>query len=291
MEEEKIIKCYFTIIDSYRFGYEVYRYYITLQNASTAKKEEILKHFSKYEDMWVVDTSKGRHDIVLVIWIKNVSKFYKFWDKSNEIYGDYFADKVFSVYLQASDFPFSYLLLDEFSKSDRDKHEHKVGGEKSSYDIDWIDYQILDILSTNARIPLVNIAEKVKCSSQNVSYRIKNLQKIGIIQAFRTGIDSKKIEFEHYKVDIWLKAPSKRRKIWDYIKYNPNVTFLNTSAGYADIEIEFNIESIDRIFEIMDNLSTKFPNAVRKYTYFSGSSTPYKIRCLPELSEKDFKKN
>jgi len=57
-----------------------------------------------------------------------------------------------------------------------------------------------------------------------------------------------------------------------------------------NIEIEFVIDSIDSILELMDEISLKFPQVVRKYTYFSGHSDLYKIRCLPEMTGKDFKK-
>jgi len=239
--------------------------------------------------MWVVNDTKGIYDIALVIWVKNVPKFYKYWDEANEKYGDYFAEKVFSIYLQASSFPLSYLLGEDYSKSDRDRYELKVGGGIG--EIDWVDYQILDILADNARIPLIELAEKIKCSSQNVSYRIDKLLKNGVLQGFKLGLNSKKIGLEHFKVDIWLKEPSKRSKIWNYIKYNPYITFLNTSAGYSDIGIEFNIESIDKIIAIIDDVSSQFPGAIRKYTYFGGQSKPYKIRCIPEMTEADFKKN
>jgi len=289
MEKEGVITRYWTDIDSYRLGYDVYRYYIALQNASSNKKDEILDYFAEYNDMWIVDWAEGNYDIVLVIWIKNVSKFYKFWDDANELYGDYFVEKAFSVYLKASNFPLSFLLKDDFPKKDRDKYEQRVGGEKSEYDIDWMDYQILDILSVNAKISLVDLSRKIGCSSQNLNYRIKNLHEMGIIQGYKLGFNSKALGLEYFKVNIWLRQPSKRRKLWDYLKYNPHVIFLNTSAGYADIEIEFVVNSLDSILELMDELSSKFPNSIRKYTYFRGQATPYKIRSIPELTEKDFK--
>ena len=95
--------------------------------------------------------------------------------------------------------------------------------------------------------------------------------------------------YEHYKVDIWLKELSKRRKIWDYIKYNPYVIYINTSAGYADIEIEFVVENNDKLIDILEQTSLKFPNAFRRYLYFKGKKI-YKYRSLPELTAADFKK-
>ena len=175
MEDIDIIKRYWTNIDSYKLGYEVYRYYIVFQNVDSRIKSEIIEYFANYGNMWVVDSAKGIYDLVLVIWVKNISKFYKFWDNANEKYGDYFAEKIFSIYLQASVFPLTYLLLDKFDKTDRDKYEQKVGGETAK--IDYMDYRILSELAENARISLVELAETLQSSSQNISYRVKNLKK------------------------------------------------------------------------------------------------------------------
>jgi hypothetical protein len=65
------------------------------------------------------------------------------------------------------------------------------------------------------------------------------------------------------------------------------VTFINTSAGYADLEIEFVTENTDKLVDIIENLSIKFPGVIRKYTYFRAKKN-YKFRSLPELTEADF---
>ena len=59
--------------------------------------------------------------MVAAIWVKSVPEFYRFWDDFHEKYGDYFAEKIFSVYLQSDVYPLSYLLLDKYIKSDRDE--------------------------------------------------------------------------------------------------------------------------------------------------------------------------
>jgi len=89
-----------------------------------------------------------------------------------------------------------------------------------------------------------------------------------------------------------LKEVSKRKKIWKYIQQNPHVTFINISAGYADLEVEFVIEDLDDLLEYMDDVQLEFLNAIRKFNYFGDSSHDIltKVRCFPELTEKDFKK-
>lgn len=283
MEENEVIGGYWTCIDSYRFGYEAYRYYIIFQNATSDVKKEIIDHLINYKNTWVVGTIKGIYDISLVLWVKNIPEFYRFWDEINEKYGDYFAEKIFSIYLQANRFPLSFLLLEEYKKNDRDKYLEKVGGGPG--EIDKIDYKLLNELAENARIPLIELSNKLDCSSQSVNYRIKNLIGKGVIQGFHVGLDVTKLGLREFKVDIWLKELSKRKKIWDDIKYNSHVTFINTSAGYADLEIEFTIEDTDKLIEVLEEISSKFPGAIKKYIYWSVNKS-YKLRCLPEM---DFK--
>ena len=70
--------------------------------------------------------------------------------------------------------------------------------------------------------------------------------------------------------------------VFEFLKYNPYVTFINTSAGYADLEIELNIENSNKMMQLMDEVHSKFPGVIKKYSYFS-SIQGYKLRCLPEL--------
>ena len=280
MEEEGIITGYWTIIDSYRFGYQVYRYYLILQNASSEIKEQMISHIVNYKNTWVVNLSTGPYDMSAIIWVKGIPEFYRFWDDFNERYGDYLAEKIFSVYLQAECYPSSYLLADNFNKSDREKPQ--IVGGKDPIEINNSDYKLLTEIAENARTPLIELANKLHCSSQAVSYRIKNLLKDGIIQGFRVGIDNGKIGFHWFKVDMWLKELSKRKQIWNYMKYNPYVTFIDTSAGYADLEIEFTIENTDKLLEVIEEMSSHFPGVVRKYIYL-GVKKGVKLRCLPEL--------
>jgi len=281
MQDEGIIRGFWTQIDSYKLGYNVFRYYIVFQNATQEIKNKIINHLINYKNTWVVGSIRGMYDLVAVIWVKSIPEFYKFWDDTNEKYGDYFAEKIFSVYLQAYCYPMTFLLLDEYNTSEKDKYELVTGGG-APVEIDEIDFRLLNELAENARMPLVDLAKNLHCSSQTIDYRMKNLKKKDVIQAYRVVVDISKLGLEHFKVDIYLKEPSQRKKIFEYLKYKPYSTFINTSAGYADIEVELIVQNSDAMVQLMDEVSSKFPKAMKKYTYF-GTIKDHKLRCLPEI--------
>ena len=92
--------------------------------------------------------------------------------------------------------------------------------------------------------------------------------KLGVIQGFRTSVDISQLGFEHYKVDINLKEHSQRKNIMNYIKSNPYLVFISTAAGVSDLELEFHLENADKVNQIMEEISSKFPGAIRNYNYF-----------------------
>ena len=61
------------------------------------------------------------------------------------------------------------------------EHYRVVSGTETA-EIDSLDYSLLNELAINARCPLINLADKLDCSSQSINYRLKNLLKKDIIK-------------------------------------------------------------------------------------------------------------
>jgi hypothetical protein len=56
--------------------------------------------------------------------------------------------------------------------------------------------------------------------------------------------------------------------IINYLKDNPNLVHIGTSAGISDIEVEFYVKRIDEVFDIMTDMVNKFPDVIRNYKHF-----------------------
>jgi len=279
LEDEGVIKSYWTLIDTYKLGYDVFRFYLVFQYATPDIKEKIIKYFIDDKHTCVVSSLIGRYDLVVFLWVKDMNDFYNFWERLLDNYGDYFAEKIFSIYVRWYTYRNSYLLGDEFDKADR--NEYEITGGQTRVNIDDVDYQILNELAENARMPLIELAEKIGCSSQSVNYRIKNLVEQDVIQAFRPGIDLSKLGLKQYKVDILLKEHTKRKNIMNNMKYNPNLIFIGTSAGVSDLELEFAVESEENLHQIMEDINIKYPGVMRRYDFISASKS-HKLRFIPE---------
>jgi len=279
MQDEGIIKYFWTAINTFKLGYNVFRIYINFQYVSTELKKEIIQHFVNYKNVWAVLSLKAEIDFDVVVWVKDVYKFYQFWNETLDKYEDYFSKYTISIYVEAFDYKKTY-LLNEVKEQDRFFYRTKCGGKP--VDIDETDYKLINEIAVNARIPLIELAGKIGCSSQAVNYRIKNLIKNEIINAFRVEIDLSKLNLQHYKLEIYLRDHKQRNAIWRYIREKSYCDTLNVAVGWCDLEFEIIVENVDKLGEIMEEINTKFPQSIKKQTFWIFEKM-HKERWLPEL--------
>ena len=280
MQDEGVIKNFWTAINTFKLGYNVFRIYINFQYVSSSVKNEIIQHFISYKNVWAVISLKAEIDFDVVVWVKDVYEFHQFWQKTLDLYEDYFAKYTISIYIQAFAYKKSYLLLEEYDKSDREMYITTCSGKP--VEIDEIDYQLLNEIAINARMPLIELAEKLGCSSQAVNYRLKNLVKSDVIQGFRVAVDLSQLGLQHYKLEIYLKEHKKIKAIWDYLKGKPYLEYLNVAAGWCDLEFELMVENVNKLSQIMEEIDSKFPGAIKKQTFWIFEKI-HKERWLPEL--------
>lgn len=67
MEEQGIIKKYWTVIDAFKLGYTVFRIYFKFQDIPQDVKTEIINLFMKYKHTWSVYSIIGPFDMGAVM--------------------------------------------------------------------------------------------------------------------------------------------------------------------------------------------------------------------------------
>jgi DNA-binding Lrp family transcriptional regulator len=265
MEDEGIITNYTTFIDASKLGYTSYRIYLVFERTTPDIEQEIIDYFINNKYTWVVCSLKGRFDFAVLFWVREIKDFNNFWKDSIKKYRKYFREQVFSVY-QHSVYKFSFLLLDKYDKADRNKFWIAGGGKEQ--EVDDLDFQILTLLATNARIPTKELANKLNSSTITINKRIQKMIEFNIIKGFRVNIDFSKLGYYYYKANINLIDYDKRDDIIKYVSSNPHFIILDETIGFADLEINLIVENVNQFYEIMEDISNKFPDTIQNYTHF-----------------------
>lgn len=269
--EKKIIKNFNTRINQHKLGNTWLRFYLSFQYVSPKLKKEIIDYFVKNIYSSVVHSTEGQFDLIIMVYVRNIAKFSYTWEKIINRYRDNFSNQVFSIFCEIIGYKPTFLLDEEDARNDRFLYRDYDDGKIVK--IDDLDEKILKIIRTNARIPTVEIAKKLNSSSLTINNRLQNMIKSGVISGFPVYIDYPKIGYKWYKVDIVLKDPSKSQKILNFIKTNSSLINIIKTIGYVDLELVFRFKSSNQLHNSIEEISEKFPEAIKNYTYFSITQT------------------
>ena len=262
--EMGVIRNFFTVINPFKLGYFSFGFYLVYQYATSELKNEIIKYFVNDKNTWFVASLDGKFDLGVSLWVKDLKDFYFRWENILKKYRSYIADHTFINYVQTHAYPHTY-LLDKYEDKDREELIFTGGGEQVK--INDLDFQVLRVLSSNARMPIIEIADKLNVSAGVIKHRIKKLEKLGVIQGYRISMDISKLGFIDFRIDFDLKDYNQRKQIVEYIKHNPYLTYIFTSIGHADLQLHVRVKNIDNVHEIMKDINTAFPDIVRNYWY------------------------
>jgi len=277
--ENGIIKNFYTVINPLKIGFISLRFTILFKNITPEIEDEVIDYFVKNKYSAWVASAKGRFDLSVIMWIKDMSEFRVFWRKTLIKHRDFFQEEIFSIFFQTTSYHQSFLLDDGYDRKDRE--ECIVTGIEKKVYIDDMDFQILKLISGNARISSVEVADKLNLSTITITNRIKKLKDNDIIQGFRVNIDFSKLGYKYYKVDINIKKFNIREKIIAYIKFNPYLVYLDETAGSSDLELSFIVKNENHFHEIMKDMIKKFPDTILNYKYYYVNKS-HKLLFLPE---------
>jgi len=265
LTENGIIKRFFTYYDILQLGLNYLRFYFKFQYVTPEIKKEIIDHFMKNDNVKYLFTTEGSYDLGVSMMVEAISDIYPLWKKTLEKYGDYFLDQVFSAYMGELIYGHAF-LLEGIETPERIPLRRNLGRVK----IDNLDLDILKILVSDSRTPTVEIAKKLNSNVTTINSRIKRLIQLKVILGYTIELDLDKIGYQVWKVDFYLSEYTKINQIVKYLEKNPLLYCVDYTIGYADLEVEINVKNNNQLHEIIEDIHSKFPKIIRKYTYFRG---------------------
>jgi len=276
--KENIIQNFNTMIDVFKLGYSVYRLNFVFQYASPEKEKEIINYFTDYKNTWSAASAKGRYDFTTAILVKNLNDFYSFYEKTLKRYRYYLKEIDFSQLYEKFGYKHATLFT-ELPHSDEKAYEYKYTGQM--VDIDKIDYQILYLLARNSRIPSIEIAKKINMTSTTILNRITKLINMGIIQRYSISIDTNKLGFKPFNVNLYLRNYDKKNNIIGYLSSIPFIWEIHKAVGGCDLELSVFTFNFEHFHELMEDIRNKFPEDITNYDYLYVTKI-HKTNFLPE---------
>jgi len=128
------------------------------------------------------------------------------------------------------------------------------------------DKRILSELDMDARQPISKIAKKVRLSKEVTNYRIKRLEKEGIIEGYYAVIDILSLGYIYcrYHLCFYNMEPHIEKEIIKYLKVNHPLSWIISTTGEADFVIVIGAKSILEIKKIGDIILHKLGKFIKE---------------------------
>ncbi|MFA5992501.1 MAG: Lrp/AsnC family transcriptional regulator [Candidatus Pacearchaeota archaeon] len=262
LQDEEIIDYFFVKLNPTILGFMHIKIYLKLYNLTPNKEKELINDLNQQKGVFWLCSLRGKYDLVVSVYAKSISDFSKHYDKLFDKWREYILERNVFLLEEAYTYSKAYLL----PKKEPEEFVYSSGKEEK-ISLDTLDQKLLSILNKNARHPLIDIAIKLDVSPDTVSYRIKNLQKKGVIVGFDTKINFANINENFYIVSIKLQRMDKKKydELKGFLKNNKNViTFIKI---ISDFDIELEVEVLERkdFDDLLTSLRERFPLEVKDY--------------------------
>jgi Lrp/AsnC family transcriptional regulator, regulator for asnA, asnC and gidA len=284
--KEKVILGFMSVIDTHKLGNLTYRVYFRYKGVNEEKEKEIISHLKNNENvLWLVSTT-GSWDLEAVFIAKNFIHFNNILKKVKEDLGKYFTKYNISMSIVNNHFQRDYLL----NKTREEFKPKYYGFEPKQEKLDDLDTQILAELSKDCRQNNQEIGKKLGVTYHTIQNRIKNLESKKIIQAHRILINLEKINRKYFKAFISLNNPTKEeeKKLYSYCSQFNFVVYLVEVLGGWQLEIETEVESQDKLTELLRKIRNEFPDLIIDYNILQVTKE-HKLNYFPNDKQKNLK--
>jgi DNA-binding Lrp family transcriptional regulator len=261
LEQEKIIRKVYTILNLEKLGYYGQKVYFQLQNINEEKEKELINYFKNHDKVVWFGIYEGRYDFVISIFDKGRVELDKTFSKILKDLQDYITDFDLATYTSVFAFKKKYLVKQKSSEL----FSH-LGGEEKEVELKETEKNILKLLGEDARITNTSISDELKVSIDTVIKKIKDLKKLGIIQGSRVMLDKKRMGIYEFKILLNLKNydPSIHNKFINFSTNNKYIVACIKTIGPWNLELDVEIPSLDLFHPLLLSLKTEFADSIKK---------------------------
>jgi Lrp/AsnC family transcriptional regulator, leucine-responsive regulatory protein len=253
LEKENLIQGYNAIVDLSKLGEVIYVIYLKLIKISSVQEKVWMKAIEKNTNVLGVGKNAGHWDMTFAIRCKNNQELDKIFKEISSGKSDRIKEKLITGEIESV-----YINLGLLHKGK--KVEFETSEAQENIFIDETDKKIINYLSNNCRISLLDLSEKLGLSPNGAKNRIKQLEIKKIIIGYKTKINYEKIGYLHFRVFLHLNKFNKElyNKIKSFLKSKENVESVSRYIGYADVDFRCYSKNIVELYQFISDIKDKF---------------------------------
>lgn len=261
LERDGIITGYQTVINLSKLGIVQFKLVLSLNYIKESELKKIITELKKKDYTKHIGTTFGNWDLIVSMEVDNYFKIDEIKNEVLSMFERNVREKAISILVETNVFSRDYFL------EGKNKIISKIimdGSEK--VELDELDMKILKKISVNSRESLVNLSHDLNSTVRIIEYRIKQMEKKGIISGYRISIGYFNLGIRFYKCFLYLGNPDVKRvkELENYFKNNKNIIHDVKVLGNWDYEPEFEVFSESEFDRALFEMKNKFSDIISR---------------------------
>ncbi len=256
--EGGFLKSFYTVFNTSKLGFFYYKLYLKFSSITPKREREIFEYIKKQRRVAYLAGMEGRYDGVCLLMAKSSVDLAGFLNPFMKIYGDCIREREISTFLS------THRLNQKFLYEGKERKDWNYPCELGNYELDATDAKILKSISSRARLPLVEIAKEAGVDAKTAQYRLKKLEKDGVILAYVTSPNFEKLGLRFVQINISLKDPTIGKQIISYFDSTNRCMFAIEMIGRYDLTVELHLENEAQLQGILDSFRERFSEKINE---------------------------
>jgi len=261
LEKHNIITNYQLIVNLAKLGVFQFKICLSLQHINSSKFKEIIELLEKHKAVKWIAACKGNWDLIISLEADSIESIDLIKFDILELFEEHINRKAVSIMVNSGVLDRTYLIDGRPPQN----QYREIMKESKKVTIDKTDLLILEELSKNSRLPIIDLASKCKTTVRVTHSRLKRLMKEKVITGSKVAINYQKLNISFYKMFVYLDKPKKERikELDSYLQRHPNAVHYVKVLCNWDLEPEFEVYSEDEFNEILTDIKDKFSDIVK----------------------------
>ncbi len=242
MQQEGFVHGFMTLLDHQKLGYIVHDISVSLHPSSDF--EAIMQTLLAHQNVTHVRQCSAPFDLQFRIMTKTTAEFVSIVETLLNQYYMYVKDYVISTLLEEHFLGLHFLLEEKEVPKIRERKGasfHKEFSQKdfsrkndlhppATFKIDDKDKQILQLLSLQARLPILQLSQQINLATTSVQNRLQAMVKAGIIKHFLPSASFSYLGYQWYLLRLRTKNLNPA-KFSQYLHQHPNIVWMSQHVG------------------------------------------------------------
>lgn len=172
------LKGFYTVFNTSKLGWFYVKAYLKFKDTTPHKENEIFEYLGGMAHVAYLSSVEGKYDCLLLFMVKSMAQADSSLSSFMKKYGEFIQEKDVCVFLS------THRLNQKFLFSGKESRDWHYPYELGNYTLDEADAKLVRAISSSARLPLIQLAKRCGLPLSVAKYRLKKLEKDGIILAY-----------------------------------------------------------------------------------------------------------